>query len=95
MERCIATKLSLYLSKYSLINKNQFGFQKGKRTSDLLLKFSNLINQNLNDNMHVLALFIDFTKAFDTLHHKKLMNSLENIGIRGPVLQCFSNYLDF
>jgi hypothetical protein len=94
MERNIALKLSKYLFKYGIINENQFGFQSKKSTSDLLLKFSNLINKNLNDNLHSLALFIDFTKAFDTISHSKLIRALDNIGIRGPLLQWFVNYLD-
>jgi hypothetical protein len=94
MERCIAEKLTGYLTKFEIINKNQFGFQKKKSTSDLLEKFSNVINSCLNENKHALALFIDFTKAFDTLCHTKLICALENIGIRGPLLQWFCNYLD-
>lgn len=43
--------------------------------------------------MHCLSLFIDFSKAFDTLSHKKLVEILERSGIRGHCLNWFKNYL--
>jgi Reverse transcriptase (RNA-dependent DNA polymerase) len=93
LERCIYMKLIAYLDKHNILNKLQFGFQKNKSTSDLLSHFSNYINSKLNDNKHVIAIFIDFSKAFDTINHSKLISILENIGIRGPALQWFTNYL--
>jgi predicted Holliday junction resolvase-like endonuclease len=93
MERHVAKKLNAYLKKYKIINSMQFGFQEGKSTSDLLVQFSDLINEKLNDNMHILSLFIDFSKAFDTINHNKLKVALEKIGIRGPLLQWFESYL--
>jgi hypothetical protein len=92
-ERCIANKLNDYLTKFNIINENQYGFQKGKSTTDLLMTFSDYVNMNLNDNFHVLALFIDFSKAFDTINHHKLLVALEKIGVRGPLLMWFKDYL--
>ena len=94
MEECVAVILTTYLTDYGIINKFQYGFQKGKSTSDLLLQFSDYINSKLNDNMHVVAMFIDFSKAFDTLNHQKLIAALETIGVRGPLLNWFKSYLD-
>jgi Reverse transcriptase (RNA-dependent DNA polymerase) len=93
MERCVATHLNKYLEKYNVINKFQYGFQKGKSTSDLLLSFSDFVNTKLDNNMHVLAVFIDYSKAFDTLNHLKLIRALESAGIRGPMLNWFIDYL--
>jgi hypothetical protein len=93
-ERCVAIILHDYLHKHNIINTYQFGFQKNRSTSDLLQLFSDFVNSNLNDNKHVLGLFIDFSKAFDTLNHSKLLYALESIGIRGPMLQWFGNYLE-
>jgi hypothetical protein len=81
MERYVADHLTKYLTDHNLLHKFQFGFQKGKGTTDLLLLFSDFINRKLNEIHHVLCLFFYFTKAFDTLNHKKLIFSLEKIGI--------------
>ena len=94
MERCISNRLNDYLVKYNIISNKQFGFQKNKSTSDLLEEFSNEINYNLNNNFHSLGLFIDFSKAFDTLCHTKLLQALDNVGVRGPLLKWFVDYLD-
>lgn len=93
LERSVASKLSEYLVNFGIINQHQFGFQKKKGTNDLLILFSDYINSKLNDNKHVVALFIDFSKAFDTLNHSKLISALENIGIEGYLLRWFENYL--
>lgn len=39
-------------------------------------------------------MFIDFSKAFDTLSHKNLVRILERNGIRGDTLNWFTNYLE-
>lgn len=94
IERCVANRLYAYLETFKIINQRQFGFQKNKGTSDLLTKFSDYVNTNLNLNRHVIAIYIDFSKAFDTLNHNKLLTSLNNIGISGPLLRWFTNYLE-
>jgi hypothetical protein len=94
MERYIAIHLSKYLAEYNIINKSQFGFQKGKGTTDLLILFANHVNSNLNHNNHALALFLDFSKAFDTLQHYKLIEALQQIGIGGNLLGWFMSYLE-
>jgi len=39
------------------------------------------------------GLFVDFTKAFDTINHNLLLNKLEVAGIRGNALLWFKSYL--
>lgn len=94
LERCVYLMMNEYLINFNIISEFQFGFQKNKSTSDLLSIFSNFINSKLNDNQHVIALFIDFSKAFDTINHSLLISSLDAIGIRGPALSWFMNYLE-
>lgn len=93
LEEVIVRRLNHFLTKYNIIHENQFGFQKGKNINQLLGLFSNHINQCLGKNMNCLALFIDFSKAFDTLSHEKLINILERSGIRGQCIQWFKSYL--
>lgn len=95
LEEIVARRLNDFLDKYKLISENQYGFQKGRNINQLLGRFSNHINQNLSKNMHCIALFIDFSKAFDTLSHKKLIDTLERTGIRGQCIEWFKNYLQY
>lgn len=93
VERCIKERLWRYLEKYNLISKNQFGFRKGYGTDDAIDKVSNHIVSSLNEGSKPLAIFLDLSKAFDTVDHRILISKLERIGIRGIVLNLFQSYL--
>ena len=94
MEEIMTTRLNNFITKYKLINKMQFGFQKGKGINQLLGLFTNHVNRSMSLSINSLVLFADFTKAFDTICHSKLINILENCGIRGNCLNLFKNYLE-
>lgn len=93
LEKYVMKHLNRYLEDHSLISKYQYGFQKGKSTVSLLSNFSEFVNDKLNDNKVVLVLFIDYKKAFDTINHDKLIEFLDNIGVRGKINRWFRNYL--
>ena len=38
--------------------------------------------------------FLDFSEAFDSVSHPHLISKLDQIGIKGPLLQWFTSYLD-
>ena len=57
------------------------------------MDFSQLIFKNLDDKYQILVLFIDYSKAFDLLEHKVIIESLQQIGIGGKVLDWFASYL--
>lgn len=93
IEEIVARRLNDFMVKYKIIHENQYGFQKGKNINQLVGHFSNNLNLNLSNDMHSLVLFIDFSKAFDTLPHDKLLDTLEKNGVRGPCIEWFKNYL--
>lgn len=57
-----------------------------------MCKFTNEINSYLDSKMHVIALFIDFSKAFDMLNYDILYDKLLRSGIQGPLLELLKNY---
>lgn len=93
VEKFICEQIHTFYKKHSVIYHNQFGFQQGKGTTDLLSVFTDEVNEYLNDKKNVLVLFIDFSRAFDTLDHTKLVKRLDDCGIRGPLLDWCKNYL--
>lgn len=93
IEKIMKTRLIGYLNNISVLSTNQFGFTKGKCTEDALIKVTDYIYSNFNENKKVTGLFIDFKKAFDTVNHSILLNKMESIGIRGVALDWFSSYL--
>ena len=49
--------------------------------------------QSKNDGKHSMGVFLDLSKAFDTLDHSVLISKLERYGIRGTLLEWFKSYL--
>lgn len=94
LEKYVSIHVNKYIAKHNIINRNQYGFQAGKSTEALLKVFANLVNSKLNKNKIVLVLFIDYSKAFDTINHETMKQTLDNIGIRGNLLKWFEDYLN-
>ena len=79
LEEIVVKRLNLFLNKNIIINPSQYGFQSEKSANKLLGDFSSYLNASLSKSHHSFLLFIDFSKAFDTIAHKKLLDKLENI----------------
>ena len=47
----------------------------------------------MDNNQMTCAIFVDLSKAFDTVNHKILIGKLEHYGIRGNALELFKSYL--
>ena len=57
------------------------------------LELTDKILKDIDEKNASLALFMDLSKAFDTLNHEILLNKLSHYGIIGPALKWFSSYL--
>ena len=83
---------SFFMSKNVIYNK-QFGFRKNHSTSHAINYSVNKIISELQQRNHVIGIFIDLSKAFDTIDHSKLIIKLEHYGIRGMSLDLLKSYL--
>ena len=92
-EKLIYTRLYKFLVSKNIIYDGQFGFRKGHSTSHALNYSVEEINRHLHLGKHVVGIFIDLSKAFDTINHEKLLFKLDRYGIRGTPLLLMSNYL--
>ena len=79
--------------KKNILSDNQFGFRKKHSTVHALNTAVSSVIQSMNDRAYSIGLFIDFSKAFDTIKHDILLNKLEHYGIRGPALDLLTDYL--
>lgn len=93
LEKYVYNMTMNYVKTSKIMNKNQFGFQPGKRITTLLNKVTNTIYGNLDEGKYTLCLFIDYQKAFDTLGHQTILDSLEDVGITGKMKNWFKEYL--
>lgn len=92
-ESAINIRLQKFFAKYNVISDAQFGFQKCKSTELALLNIKNEILTNFEKKLYTLGLFVDFRKAFDTVHHSVLLEKLNNYGVRGVANRLIQNYL--
>ena len=75
------------------MHDRQFGFRKQHSTSHALNYSIDKIKQSIEKGDHVLGIFIDLSKAFDTIDHKILINKLNHYGVRGNTLSLIESYL--
>ena len=92
-EKLIYSRLYGFFASNGILNKNQFGFRQGHSTSHALNYSINHIQKAIKKGNHVLGIFIDLSKAFDTIDHDILIKKLENYGIRGVALELIKSYL--
>ena len=71
----------------------QFGFRKSHSTNHALNYSISHIKSELKKGNHVLGIFLDLSKAFDTIDHGILIKKLKHYGVRGSVLSLLTSYL--
>ena len=71
----------------------QFGFRKGHCTSHALNYSVKFLTNAISDNKHTIGIFVDLSKAFDTIDHNKLLAKLHNYGVRGVAHNLIKSYI--
>ena len=92
-ERYIYNRIVSFINKHKVLISFQFGFQKGKSTTDALLNVIECMYEKLNNNKHALVISVDLSKAFDTVSNNILIKKLFRYGIRGWPLRWIESYL--
>ena len=93
IERLLYNRLLKFINDNDLLYKYQFGFQKGRSTHMALIILINKISEALENGDCVIGIFLDFSKAFDTVDHIILLQKLYFYGIQDITLSWFENYL--
>ena len=93
MKRLCINRLVSFLSKWKLLYQYQFGFRQHHSTYMALIILMDKLISALKEGKFVSSLFLDFSKAFDTINHDILFNKLDLYGIRGSTLCLLKSYL--
>ena len=92
-EKILHKRLYKYLTKFKILFDYQFGFREGHSTTQALIGITDRLKSAIDNNDLTCGIFIDLTKAFDTVDHNILLNKMFHYGIRGKVYNLFESYL--
>ena len=92
-EKIMYNRVSDFINKLEILYKFQFGFRKKHSTYLAHLILMDKITKSLDNGDKVIGIYLDFSKAFDTVNHDILLQKLYYYGIRGNAYEWFKSYL--
>ena len=93
LEKIIYNRVFKFLTKHNILYDSQYGFRSKHSCEDAILELVGKVLQSRNEDKHCAGIFLDLSKAFDTLDHHLLLQKMEKYGIRGLTLDWFKSYL--
>ena len=86
-------RLVNYIAEKNILYPKQFGFRSNYSTDHAILCITDTIQRSIDNQKYSCGIFLDFSKAFDTVDHGILIRKLELYGIRGIARDWFMPYL--
>ena len=83
-----------FLDDNKILFKYQFGFRKSHSTDLALTELNDKLIKSIENGDHMVGVYLDFSKAFDTVNREILLKKINHYGIHGQVLNWFRSYLE-
>ena len=92
-ERTIHQQLFNHFNSNKLFYDNQYGFRRHHSTEMATLELIDRITCAMDNKQFALSIFLDLSKAFDTLDHQIVLGKLKHYGVKGTSLNLLKSYL--
>jgi hypothetical protein len=93
-ERVMHSRLLEFAEQFEILCNNQFGFRKNYSTNLPPIHLINKISSSIDHRENTAGVFLDLSKAFDTINYDILYHKLECYGIRGVALEWIKSYFN-
>ena len=93
LEKLMFSRLMSFINDNNILFNKQFGFRQQHSTIQAVLSIADKIQSSIDSSNFSCGIFLDLSKAFDTVNHKILLDKLSFYGIRGIALEWFESYL--
>ena len=92
-ERIVLDQVKQFIDKHEVYQSTQSGYRKGLSCITVLLKLSDDIQCGLNSSEVAIALFADYSKAFDTIRYDITLKKLNELGFSLSFIHLMNSYL--
>ena len=93
VEKVLTNQLSDFMELHDLFTESQHGFRKGRNTTGAINNLMEQLYENFNSSAITQGVFLDFSKAFDTINHQILIDKLPFYGLTFRATQVLESYL--
>ena len=93
LEHIIFHHIIGHLDAYHVLVNYQHGFRRGHSSESQLITIVEHLVRNSDHGKQTDVLLLDFSKAFDTVPHKRLLKKLDHYGIHGPLIKWIESWL--
>ena len=93
LERLYYNRLFEFLVAENILTNAQHGFRPKRSTETALASFTEYILNGYDNDSFAIGVFLDLSKAFDTVDHTILLGKLHHYGVRGTALTWLTSYL--
>ena len=93
MERIVNIRLVYHLESNRYLHPNQYGFRNNRSTTDILSHIDTYIKTAFAKGEHVVAVFFDLQKAYDTTWKRHILQTLLDLNLKGNLPKFIQNFL--
>ena len=93
LEKLVYKRILQHINSNKLLYNHQYGFRKNHSAFMALIELTEKISTALHNNEFAIGIFLDLSKAFDTVNHDILRLKLSRYGFQGNVFKWLKNYV--